>query len=97
MAAPDISIFNARKTVKDIRQGKADSKALERRWDTLARRHKNRWVGVYKKNFIYEDTLPRLIKRARAKGWDVGSMVVAHLEPKRRAVLLRLGDSRLLQ
>lgn len=97
MAASNIAVFNARQTAKDIRQSKADSKALERRLDTIARRHKNQWVGVYKRQFIYEDTLPRLLKRARAKGWDVGSMVVAHLEPKRRAVLLRIDDSRVLQ
>ena len=81
---------------KDINRAGVDSRFLASRWDTISRRHKNRWVAVYNKKLLYGDTLPKLLNRARAKDWDVGSMVVAHLEPKRGAVLLRIGHQRLL-
>ena len=83
---------------KDIRRATVDSRFLESRWPSISRRHKNRWVGVYNKKLIYANTLPQILRRARAKNWDVGAMVVAHLEPRREAVLLRsrLGHSRIL-
>lgn len=81
---------------KGIKRSTADSKFLASRWDSIARRHKNRWVGVHNKKLIYADTLPKLLNKARAKDWGIESMVVAHLEPKRGAVLLRVGNSGIL-
>lgn len=82
--------------VRDIRRATVDSKFLETKWTSISRRHKNRWVAVHNRKLLYADRLPQLLKKARAKDWDVGSMVVAHLEPKRGAVLLRVGDSGIL-
>lgn len=87
---------NAQQIAKDIRRATVDSKFLESRWPSISRRHKNRWVGVYNKKLIYADTLPQVLRKARAKDWDIGAMVVAHLEPKRGAVLLHVGHSRIL-
>ena len=87
---------DTKQIARDIRRVTVDSKFLESRWPSISRRHKNRWVGVYNKKLIYANTLPQLLNRARAKDWDVGAMVVAHLEPKRGAVLLRVGHSRIL-
>ena len=91
-----VEIPNAQQFKKDIKRSTDDSKFLAARWPTISRRHKNRWVAVYNKRLLYADTLPQLLRKARAKDWDVGSMVVAYLEPRRRAVLLRVGHSGIL-
>lgn len=92
MVVEEIPI-NLRHAAQDIRRATSDSKLLESRWDSLARRHKDRWVGVYKKKFLYADSLTELIRKARAKDWDVNSMVVARLELRRGAILLRHGGN----
>ena len=87
---------DTRQFAKVIKRAGIDSEFLASRWPTISRRHKNRWVAVYNKKLLYGDTLPKLLNKARAKDWDVGGMVVAHLEPKRGAVLLRVGHPGLL-
>ena len=89
-------IPNVQQIAKDIRRVSVDSKFLESRWPSISRRHKNRWDGVYNKKLNYANTLPQVLRKSCAKDWDVGTMVVAHLDPTRGAVLLRVGHSRIL-
>jgi hypothetical protein len=73
---------------KEMRQASNDARLLEARWDDLVKRHKDKWVGVQRREFLFASTLEDLIAEARAKGWDVGTMVVDCLADKRPALLL---------
>jgi hypothetical protein len=73
---------------REMRQASSDARLLEGRWDELVKRHKNKWVGVQRKEFIFAGSLEDLISKARSKGWDLGTMVVDCLADKRPALLL---------
>ena len=73
---------------REMKQASSDARLLDSRWEKLLKQHRGQWVGVRQRQFIFAGSLQELFQKARAKGWDLGTMVVDCLAEQRRAVLL---------
>lgn len=73
---------------KELRQAISDTKYLEQVWDKLLPEHRDQWVGVFRKETIFAESLEELLEGARRMGWDLGVMVIDRLVEERAAVLL---------
>ena len=73
---------------RELRQFVSDFKYLDRRWDDLTDEHPGRWVGVYKRQAVFADSLEDVLAAATDKGWDMGGVVVRRLLKERPLMAL---------
>ena len=54
----------------------------------LLEEHGSEWVGVSEGTFLFAGSLEELLSAAKARGWDLTTLVVDYLEPAREPLLL---------
>lgn len=80
--------FDERRARMHIAEARSYREDVEREWSRLLPDHEGQWVTSYKGQFLFGDSVKKVLAAAKQAKWPLDVIAIDHLTRKRAKVLL---------